>query len=115
MALAAVVRNQEPETLNPRSLDPEAAMNAAVYHRDSARTAIYARVSTAKQEHDSQMLEVRTWCQRHGWSPSEYLDRISGSKFTRRGLDALMSDIRRGKIDVLVCYKLDRLGRSLPH
>jgi len=40
---------------------------------------------------------------------------ISGAKFTRQGLDKLMADVRRGRINVIVCFKLDRLGRSLPH
>jgi DNA invertase Pin-like site-specific DNA recombinase len=26
-----------------------------------------------------------------------------------------MTDVRRGKVDVIVCFKLDRLGRSLAH
>lgn len=26
-----------------------------------------------------------------------------------------MTDARRGRLDAIVCYKLDRLGRSLPH
>lgn len=79
------------------------------------KVAIYARVSTDKQQHDSQMLELRTWCERRGWSPVEYLDTLSGSKFTRTGLDSLMAAVRRGKVDVIVAYKLDRIGRSLPH
>jgi predicted Zn-dependent protease len=26
-----------------------------------------------------------------------------------------MADVRRGRVNVIVCFKLDRLGRSLPH
>jgi DNA invertase Pin-like site-specific DNA recombinase len=37
----------------------------------------------------------------------------SGATFTRAGLDGLMADVRKGKIDVVVTYKVDRLGRSL--
>src|SRR6187402_2982284 len=48
-------------------------------------------------------------------APVEYLDQISGAKFTREGLDKLMRAVRKGQIDVLLCVKLDRLGRSLPH
>lgn len=46
---------------------------------------------------------------------AELQDVISGTKFTRRGLDDLMSLVRRRKIDLIACHKLDRLGRSLPH
>lgn len=79
------------------------------------KPAIYARVSTARQEHESQMLEVRAFCSRLGWQPVEFTDTVSGSKFTRRGLDQLMAEVRRGRVDAVVCFKLDRLGRSLPH
>jgi DNA invertase Pin-like site-specific DNA recombinase len=80
------------------------------------KTAIYARVSTDKQSHDSQLLELRTYCQRRGWSDVvEFEDTMSGSKFTRRGLVALFADVRKGKVARIVVYKLDRLGRSLAH
>jgi len=42
-------------------------------------------------------------------------DTISGSKISRKGLDALMKAVRGGKVDVVLCYNLDRLGRSLSH
>jgi len=45
----------------------------------------------------------------------EYLDKSSGARFSREGLDSLMSEVRRGRVDVVVVYKLDRLGRSLQH
>src|SRR6266542_5171531 len=80
------------------------------------KIAIYTRVSTDKQTHDSQLNELREYCRRRGWSGvAEYADVITGAKFTRQGLDKLMTDVRRGRLDVIVCFKLDRLGRSLPH
>ncbi|HYE33132.1 MAG TPA: recombinase family protein [Methylomirabilota bacterium] len=45
----------------------------------------------------------------------EYSDVISGAKFTRSGLDALMGEVRRGRISTIVCFNLDRLRRSLAH
>lgn len=80
------------------------------------KTVIYTRVSTDKQTDDSQLNELRNYCQRRGWTGvSEYRDVISGAKFTRQGLDKLMADVRRGRVNVIICFKLDRLGRSLPH
>jgi putative DNA-invertase from lambdoid prophage Rac len=80
------------------------------------KAAIYARVSTDKQTHDSQLNELREYCLRRDWTNvTEYCDTISGSKFSRAALDRLMTAVRRGKVDVVVCFKLDRLGRSLPH
>ena len=40
-------------------------------------------------------------------------DKASGARDDRPGLKASLSDVRRG--DVLVVWKLDRLGRSLSH
>ena len=80
------------------------------------KIAIYSRVSTDKQSHDSQLLELREHCSRRKWAKvTEYADTISGSKFTRQGLDALLKEVRRGRVDVILCFKLDRLGRSLAH
>jgi DNA invertase Pin-like site-specific DNA recombinase len=80
------------------------------------KVAIYTRVSTDKQTHDSQLNELRDYCQRRQWTNlAEYADVISGAKFSREGLDKLMTDVRRNRLDVIVCFKLDRLGRSLPH
>jgi DNA invertase Pin-like site-specific DNA recombinase len=79
-------------------------------------TYIYARVSTDRQNHDSQLQELRDYCQRRGWNPrEEIIDTASGAKFSREGLDRLLTLVRKGRVDVLVCYKLDRLGRSLAH
>lgn len=80
------------------------------------RTVIYARVSTDAQSHDSQIVELRSYCERRGWTDvQEITDTISGSKSSRKGLDQLMRDVRRGRVDVVLCYALDRLGRSLSH
>ncbi len=80
------------------------------------KIAIYTRVSTDRQTDDSQLTELRDYCQRRGWSNvTEFRDVISGAKFSRTGLDKLMADIRRGRVDVVVSFKLDRLGRSLAH
>jgi DNA invertase Pin-like site-specific DNA recombinase len=46
---------------------------------------------------------------------TEYLDKASGVRFSRDGLDALMADVRQARVNVLAVYKLDRLGRSLQH
>jgi len=81
------------------------------------RIAIYGRVSTDAQNHASQLREVRAYVRRR-WPKAEvteYLDKASGAKFSRTGLDALMRSVRKGGVDILAIYKLDRLGRSLQH
>jgi DNA invertase Pin-like site-specific DNA recombinase len=80
------------------------------------RVAIYARVSTTDQEPENQLHELRQYVAARGWTPAEYVDRgISGSKDRRPALDALVRDARRRRFDVLVCWRLDRLGRNLRH
>jgi len=80
------------------------------------KVAIYARVSTDEQTVSQQIDALRGDAHRHGWTVVEEIsDTISGTTFTRKGLDRLMELVRRKKIDLIVCHKLDRLGRSLPH
>jgi DNA invertase Pin-like site-specific DNA recombinase len=68
----------------------------------------YARVSTRDQNLDLQVDALkRTGCERI------YQDVASGSKTARPALDELLGQVRAG--DVLVIWKLDRMGRSLPH
>jgi len=77
---------------------------------------IYCRVSTDRQSHDLQLAELREYCVRRGWqNVTEFTDTISGSKFSRAGLDSMMKLVRKGKLDAVLCFRLDRLGRSLGH
>ena len=80
------------------------------------RVAIYARVSTFDQEPENQLAELRHYVMARGWTSVEYVDRgVSGSKDRRPALDQLVADARRRKFDVLLCWRLDRLGRNLRH
>src|SRR6476659_5177439 len=80
------------------------------------RCAIYARVSTADQTCDNQLLELRRYVEARGWSVQEFVDSgVSGSTDKRPALDALIRDAKRRRFDVLVCWRLDRLGRNLRH
>jgi DNA invertase Pin-like site-specific DNA recombinase len=80
------------------------------------RAAIYARVSTLDQEPENQLVELRRYVEARGWTATEYTDHgVSGAKERRPALDRLLSDAKRRKFDVLVCWRLDRLGRNLRH
>ena len=68
----------------------------------------YARISTGEQNLDLQHDELS----RHGCT-KVYQDVISGAKAARPGLEECLKYLREG--DTLVVWKLDRLGRSLPH
>lgn len=77
---------------------------------------IYARVSTSSQTVDSQLKELRMYCERRGWQDvQEVTDCISGGAASRTGLDKLMAMVRRGRVSTIVAFKLDRLARSLAH
>lgn len=80
------------------------------------RAAIYARVSALDQEPENQLQELRRYVEARGWPATEYVDRgVSGAKDRRPALDQLLADAKRRRIDVVVCWRLDRLGRSLKH
>lgn len=81
------------------------------------RAAIYCRVSSDAQTVDNQLLELRTYAATRQWTVTgEHLDEgISGSKDRRPALDALMAEARRGRLDVICVWSLDRFGRSLAH
>src|ERR687895_2056759 len=68
----------------------------------------YARVST----HDRTLNLQRDALQQAGCDKI-FTDTASGAKTERKGLDAALAYVRKG--DILVVWRLDRLGRSLPH
>ncbi len=81
------------------------------------RIALYARVSTDKQTVDNQLIELRSLCERQGYSiVQEYTDNgISGAKGRndRPALDAMLKAATQRKFDMVMCWSIDRLGRSL--
>jgi len=82
------------------------------------RVGIYARVSTLiGQSPEMQLAELREYASRRGWEIyGEYVDSgISGSKESRPELNRLMSDVHLRRLDVVLCWKVDRFGRSLKH
>ena len=81
------------------------------------RAAIYARVSTLDQEPENQLQELRRYVHARSWPAAvEYVDHgVSGARDLRPALDRLIQDATRRRFDVLICWRLDRLGRSLKH
>src|SRR5436853_2058233 len=89
------------------------------------RCAIYTRKSSEEgleQEFNSlhaqgEACEAYIKSQRHeGWValPAAYDDGgFSGGNLQRPGLQRLLQDVREGRVDVIVTYKIDRLTRSL--
>jgi DNA invertase Pin-like site-specific DNA recombinase len=82
------------------------------------RVGVYARVSTLiGQSPEMQLGELREYASRRGWEIyGEYVDSgVSGSKESRPELNRLMSDVHQRRFDVVLCWKVDRFGRSLKH
>ena len=78
--------------------------------------AVYARVSTADQTAENQLIELRRYVEARGWTAKEFVDQgVSGAKDRRPALDALLKDAKRRRFDVLTVWRLDRLGRNLKH
>ena len=68
----------------------------------------YARVSTGDQDVALQLDALnKAGCE------TIFRDQASGAKTERPGLAKALAHVRKG--DILVVWKLDRLGRSLPH
>lgn len=88
------------------------------------RAAIYARVSTTRQEAEGTSLQTqialcRDYASAHGYDVDEahvYRETYSGAElWDRPQLTAIRSLIRERDIDVLVCYAIDRLSRDPVH
>jgi putative DNA-invertase from lambdoid prophage Rac len=79
------------------------------------RCAIYARVSTTDQNCAMQLSELRAYVKARGWKlAGEYVDTgWSGAKASRPQFDRIMQAARLRKVDCVLCWKLDRWGRSL--
>ena len=81
------------------------------------RIAIYARVSTDKQTCENQLQELRVIAERMNYTiVAEFVDNgISGMKTRqdRPALDQLMKSATQRKFDMVMCWSIDRLGRSL--
>lgn len=70
----------------------------------------YARVSTHEQNLDLQIDALK----KEGCIKRNiYVDKASGAKAERPGLDACLAALKPG--DVLLVWRLDRLGRSMSH
>jgi DNA invertase Pin-like site-specific DNA recombinase len=77
------------------------------------KVAIYARVSTTKQDNENQLAQLREFAAKQGWERfDEYVDQESGSTADRPEFKRMFSDASKRKFDVLLFWALDRLSRE---
>jgi DNA invertase Pin-like site-specific DNA recombinase len=87
----------------------------AIYTRKSSEEGLEQQFNSLAAQREA--CEAYVCSQRHeGWvlTRTSYDDGgFSGGTIERPGLHALLGDIRAGRIDIVVVYKVDRLTRSL--
>ena len=74
--------------------------------------AIYMRVSTKRQDTASQEPELRRWAESHEGDSCWYRDTHTSTSTDRPGFRRLVKEIELGRVDTLVVWRLDRLGRT---
>lgn len=83
------------------------------------KVAIYSRVSTTSQTVENQNQELYAVAERLGWEIVAIFCDVGISGFKGKGkrpaFDNLMKMVSRKEIDLVACWSIDRLGRSLQH
>ncbi len=81
------------------------------------KVAIYTRVSTLDQTIDNQLIELRDHCSKMGWEVvKEYADEGLSralSRDKRPALNTLIKEAYRKRFDLVVCWDISRIGRSM--
>ncbi len=83
-----------------------------------SKIAIYARKSTESEDRqvlslDSQVSELKSFAKNEGYEIIQVLTESKSAKAPGRPVfNKLISDIQHGKIDAILCWKLDRLARN---
>lgn len=95
--------------------EPKKRIRCAIYTRKSTEEGLDMEFNSLDAQREAAESYINS--QRHeGWTlvPTYYDDGgYSGGSMERPALKALMDDIEKGMIDVVVVYKVDRLSRSL--
>jgi site-specific DNA recombinase len=100
---------------NPPPTGKAAPVRCAVYTRKSTEDGLEQEFNTL----DAQRAAAEAYVQSQaaeGWTclPERYDDGgFTGGNMDRPALQRLLADIRQGKIDAVLAYKVDRLSRSL--
>jgi site-specific DNA recombinase len=94
---------------------PRRMIRAAIYCRKSSEEGLDLSFNSLQAQRESCLNYVRS--QAHeGWFAldDQYDDPgFSGSSLQRPAVQKLLRDVEAGKVDAVICYRIDRLTRSL--
>jgi site-specific DNA recombinase len=100
---------------NPKNEQAVPAVRCAIYTRKSSEEGLDQDFNSLDAQRESAEAYIKS--QAHeGWVclPERYDDGgFTGGNMDRPALQQLLADIAVGKIDAVICYKVDRLSRSL--
>lgn len=75
--------------------------------------AIYARISTGKQDNQNQLDQLRAFARTQGWKiQREFVDVATGKNGDRDEFKAMFSAASRREFDLVLFWSLDRLSRA---
>lgn len=78
--------------------------------------AVYLRVSTDEQNTEGQKRELQDWLTRHAIAAEtvEWLEDIYSAKtVSRAAFSRLLAGVKSGDIKTVICWKLDRISRTM--
>ncbi len=76
------------------------------------RAAIYVRVSTTEQDYKAQHAALEYECQRRGWEPVIFPEKVSGMDSDRPEYRRLVRAVEGGEIQHVLVWALDRWSRA---
>jgi site-specific DNA recombinase len=103
------------QTRNGKAARNGAAVRCAIYTRKSTEEGLEQEFNSLDAQRESGEAFIKSQ-QHEGWQclPEPYDDGgFTGGNMDRPALKRLLTDIEAGRIDCVVCYKVDRLSRSL--
>ncbi|MEI6236320.1 MAG: recombinase family protein [Planctomycetota bacterium] len=74
--------------------------------------AVYSRVSSVGQDVRSQTGDLEAYAARCELPVRHYSDKLSGTTMDRPGFNKMLEAARRGEVQSIVVWRLDRLGRT---
>lgn len=77
------------------------------------KIAIYARVSTTKQDNENQLAQLHEFAAKQDWQVFDsYIDQESGSTSDRPEFQRMFADASKRKFDLVLFWALDRFSRE---